>query len=188
MAELIKSESIPLGWLHPSQDGSDLAVDEFPAVMLVGTTTLIQRHLTRPALEPFGFGIPEWRLMAYLHLRPGSWLGDIDKEMWMDKAQISRTLESLVRRNLAQRRPDPAHLSRQLIALTALGRSVYMEALQAIRQTQADMLLALGGAERAALFSALAKLRSVAKNRAPVEEKLRKAAPRKRQRPAPGQG
>ena len=63
-ATLMRGLPMPAAWRQPDSLGEGLTVDAFPGVLLVGTATLIQRHLTRPALEPLGIGVPEWRLLA----------------------------------------------------------------------------------------------------------------------------
>lgn len=157
-----RRRALPPSWSRPEPDGSGLDVAEFPSVLLVGTATLIQRHLTRPALELHGIGVPEWRLIAFLSVKGPNAASAMAAQMWMDKAQISRALEALIARGLARRTADPTHGRRQLVQLTAQGKRLYAHAFATARRQQSELLSALTPGERAGLFSALAKLRELA--------------------------
>lgn len=165
-ATLMRGGPMPAAWRQPDAQGQGLTVDAFPGVLLVGTATLIQRHLTRPALEPLGIGVPEWRLLAFLAVKGSSSAAAMNAEMWMDKAQISRALATLVERGLVRREADPTHHKRQLLRLSTAGRRLHAKAMAAARAQQAQLLLALTPQERAGLFSALAKLRRLAESAA----------------------
>ena len=157
---------LPRAWREPDETGQALAVEDFPTVLLVGTATLIQRHLTRPALAPHDIGVPEWRLLAFLGVKGVSSAAAMTEEMWMDKAQISRVLENLVVRGLVRRDADPTHHKRQLVRLSAAGKRLHARALASARRQQAQLLRALDPDERAGLFSALGKLRRLAEGAA----------------------
>ncbi|MDH0867347.1 MarR family winged helix-turn-helix transcriptional regulator [Mitsuaria sp. GD03876] len=154
--------TVPDSWRDPTPDGQTLAMVDFPGVLLVGATTLIQRHLTRPALEPHELGVPEWRLLAFLHENGRSVAGEIASRTWMDKAQISRVLDALVARGLARREADPQHRQRLLVELTAKGRKVHALAFEATRRKQSELLAALTLSERKGLYTALKKLQAFA--------------------------
>lgn len=165
MFSLIRSKTTPASWKKPHSAGTNIAVDEFPSVLLVGTTTLVQRYLVKPVLDSFDLGIPEWRLLAYLKLNPESSLGEITRSMWMDKAQINRALLALTDKNFVTRQADPRHGSRLLVRLTSEGAAAFDAALKPVQRTQAELLQALDPLEREALYSALAKLRDLAEER-----------------------
>jgi len=154
--------ALPDSWREPTPDGAALAMVDFPSVLLVGTGTLIQRHVTKPVLETLSLSVPEWRLLAFLHENGRSVAGEIASHTWMDKAQISRVLETLVERSLVRREADPLHRQRQLVDLTAKGRRLHAQAFKATRRLQSELLLALSPSERKGLFGALNKLRALA--------------------------
>lgn len=154
--------ALPDSWREPAPGGVTLAMGDFPSVLLVGTGTLIQRHVTKPVLETLALSVPEWRLLAFLHENGRSVAGEIASRTWMDKAQISRVLEALVERGLVSREADPLHRQRQLVALTAKGRRLHAQAFEATRRLQSELLLALSPSERKGLFGALNKLRALA--------------------------
>ncbi|MDN3922546.1 MarR family winged helix-turn-helix transcriptional regulator [Roseateles violae] len=153
---------LPDSWNRPAPDGATLAMVDFPSVLLVGAVTMIQRHLTRPALEPYELGVPEWRLIAFLHENGRSVAGEIASRTWMDKAQISRVLDALIDRGLVSRDSDPKHRQRFLVELTAKGRRLHGQVFEATRQLQSQLLLALSAAERKGLYTALKKMQSFA--------------------------
>ena len=154
--------ALPESWRNPTPDGSELAMTDFPSVLLVGTSTLLQRYVTRPALEPHGLGVPEWRLLAFLHESGRCAAGDIANRTWMDKAQISRVVEALIDRELVQRQADPQHRQSQFLELTEQGRQLHDQTFESMRRLQSELLLTLTASERKGLFSALKKLQLVA--------------------------
>jgi DNA-binding MarR family transcriptional regulator len=139
--------------------------------MLVGVSTLIQRHLTRPALEPHGLGVPEWRLLAFLHENGRSVAGEIASRTWMDKAQISRVLEQLIERGLVKREADPQHRQRLLVELTAKGKRLHAQAFEATRRMQSALLMSLSVSERKGLYAALRKFQAFAESAAEAGDK-----------------
>ena len=173
--------ALPDSWREPTPDGATLAMGDFPSVLLVGTGTLIQRHVTKPMLETMALSVPEWRLLAFLHENGRSVAGEIASRTWMDKAQISRVLEALVERGLVRREADPLHRQRQLVELTAKGRRLHAHAFEATRRLQSELLLALSPTERKGLFGALTKLRALAEAAGcAAEEPTEAPAPKKR--------
>ncbi|MDN3922513.1 MarR family winged helix-turn-helix transcriptional regulator [Roseateles violae] len=153
---------LPDSWRDPLPDGSTLAIRDFPGVLMVGTATAIQRNLTKPALDVFELGLPEWRLLSFLHENGRSIAGEIASRTWMDKAQISRVLDALVARGLVQRDSDPQHKQRLLVELTNRGRQLQAQSFKATRGRQSELLTVLALSERKALFSALKKLQRFA--------------------------
>ena len=172
--------ALPESWREPTPDGATLAMADFPSVLLVGTATLIQRHVTRPALEPHELGVPEWRLLAFLHENGRSVSGEIASRTWMDKAQISRVLEALIERGLVRRDADPQHRQRLLVELTAKGKRLHALAFEATRKLQSELLLALSPSERKGLFSALKKLQGLAEAAASAPAEVAPAPARKK--------
>jgi DNA-binding MarR family transcriptional regulator len=156
------ADPLPASWREPTSDGHDLAMRDFPSVLLVGASTLLQRNLTRPALEPHELGVPEWRVLAFLHENGRSAAGDMSNRMWMDKAQISRVLEALIERELVRREGDPNHRQRLFMELTAKGQRRYAQALESTRRIQSELLLALTPSERKGLYAGLKKLLRIA--------------------------
>ncbi len=175
--------ALPESWRDPMPDGSTLALMDLPNVLLVGTTTLIQRNLTRPVLEPFELGFPEWRLLAFLREFGCSVAGEIASRTWMDKAQISRGLDSLVARGLVRREADPQHLQRLLVELTAKGIRLHDHVFDAVRKVQSTLLMELTLAERKALYSGLKKLQKFAEDAKTDGAVVAAAAPKPKAKP-----
>ena len=76
----------------------------------------------------------------------------------MDKAGISRAIEALLRKNLAERHIDPAHARRRIVAITPAGRRTMKRVLPFAMRERASILRLLSANERTVLDSAFAKL------------------------------
>ena len=150
--------ALPPSWRRPSADGTDLDVELFPSVLMLGAATLVQRQLVRPLLEGFGIGVAEWRVLISLHRFGPASSADIVNRSWMDKAQISRAVVQLERQRCLLRSSDPAHGERQILSLTPRGRALYQRVMVLARQQQAQLLGLLTEGERKALYAGLQKI------------------------------
>lgn len=77
-----------------------------------------------------------------------------------DKALVSRSLQTLAERGLAQVDADPEHGKRLVCKITPKGRRLYVKVLPRAKAAQAEILALLDPDERVALYSALGKLKN----------------------------
>lgn len=151
-------ENVPSGWLEPLATGENIDVLDSPSMYLNSINVMLQRNVTKPILEPMGIGVPEWRLLLFIETFGTNSLGALAKSMWMDRAQINRSIQTLTEKGFLQRHADPTHSVRFLINITPEGRNTLNHARVKIAEIQAEMLLLLDRDERATLYRALTKI------------------------------
>jgi DNA-binding MarR family transcriptional regulator len=146
------------GWGELSDSGAELRFEDFLTVKLGRLHSLVQREVAA-WLEPYGLSLPEWRMLAgwgggYSELE----MREIARISAMDKAAISRAVDGLLEKGYAERRVDPAHANRRIIAITPAGRQVMEQVFPAAQREQAWLLRQLEPDERRCLDSALMRL------------------------------
>ncbi|MEN9904072.1 MAG: hypothetical protein RLZZ555_637 [Pseudomonadota bacterium] len=100
-------------------------------------------------LRGCGLSLPETRCMAAIGSFPKSLtINDVSFETNLDKAQVSRSVKSLVERGLVSRRPCPIDGRATLLSLSATGQSVWEQVMLLIEQRNQDLLGCLSESER----------------------------------------
>ena len=139
-----------------------LNVDQFPAFWLTCLSGLVQKNLTRYYLEPYGLGLPEWRVLCFVGSQKTVSLREVNKRSWMDKGQISRVCDVLEKRGLIKRTPDPSHGRRHVLSITEEGEALYKEVIPIARRHQASLLTVLTKRERRVLYECFGKIEQAA--------------------------
>ena len=119
---------------------------------------LMSRLAGRYLAREFNLTIAEWWMLAQLDEyspRTLRWLADAT---FTDKAQMSRAAAALVKRDLVQRRTDPADARSVLFSITTEGRSVSAASNAGRRAADRKLLSQLSDEERNSLFSSLEAL------------------------------
>ena len=80
---------------------------------------------------------------------------DLTRTLDVDKAQLSRALQTLKRRKLLKAEVDPGHAKKRLLSLTPAGRVAFTELEHGTRLRMESVLQPLGGAKRKKLVSSL---------------------------------
>ncbi|MEY4761736.1 MAG: transcriptional regulator SlyA [Pseudomonadota bacterium] len=97
----------------------------------------------------------EWRVLAVLGEEPAAPPGRIVAVAGVNKAAVSRAVNSLERRGLLMRRPAPEHRLRTQLFLTEAGQSVYSQGTQARSLGEDAVLDGLSAVERQRLLTSL---------------------------------
>jgi DNA-binding MarR family transcriptional regulator len=97
----------------------------------------------------------EWGIVAQLGERAPRSLIDLADGMGLDKAQISRSVSSLVRQGLVTRKTNPANSREVLIALTPRGSAANAAILEAGGRANEALLAGLTARERRDLAALL---------------------------------
>lgn len=104
-------------------------------------------------LKGCGLSLPETRCVAAIGSFPESLtVNDVSFETNLDKAQVSRSVKSLVERGLVSRRPSPIDGRAVLLSLSAAGHSVWQQVMQLIEQRNYDLMECLSEDERTLLL------------------------------------
>jgi DNA-binding MarR family transcriptional regulator len=145
-------------WRDVAESGEGLAYEDFLSFRLGRLNALVQREVTRKYVEPNGLTHPEWRVLARLARHGSIAMSELGRISLMDKAGISRAIEALLSKSLAERHIDPAHARRRIVAITPAGRRTMKRVLPFAMREQASMLRLLSEDERIVLDNAFAKL------------------------------
>lgn len=148
-------------WRRIADSGEDLRYSDFRSFRLGRLSTLIQHEVAVRYLELTGLSQPEWRVMARLAQHSAFEMRNLTRVSFMDKAAISRTVDRLIDKGLAQRVVDPAHHARRrIVAATPAGRCLMAKALPVAHREHAALLRELTADERERLGQLLHKLTS----------------------------
>ena len=84
---------------------------------------LVRRRLA-PTLDSYGLHLEHWQILAVLLAQPGLRMSDLAEAAVLPPASLTRHVDKLVERALVIRRIDPKDKRSQVVALSAMGRSV----------------------------------------------------------------
>jgi len=135
-----------------------LDLDRFLPYRLSVLSNRVSGAIARQYSDRFGLTIPEWRAMAVLGGTPGLSAREVAERTAMDKVQVSRAIESLVRARRVARVADAADGRIQRLSLTAKGRAIYDDVVPLALHLEDVLLSALKPEERHTLGALMAKL------------------------------
>ena len=156
-------------WREVAESGEGLAFEDFLSFRLGRLNTLLQRETTRRYLDPFGLTHPEWRVLARLNGHVSIEMSQLTLTSLMDKAGISRAVEMLLGKGLAQRHAHPANAKRRIVAITPAGRRAMRKVLPLALREQAALLRLLSAQERTMLDGVLSRLTQALQGSAEVQ-------------------
>ena len=135
-----------------------LDLERFLPYRLSVLSNRVSDAIARQYSDRFGLSIPEWRAMAVLGGTPGLSAREVAERTAMDKVQVSRAIDSLVRARRVARAADATDGRIQRLSLTAKGRAIYDEVVPLALHLEGVFLSALKPEERRVLDDLLAKL------------------------------
>lgn len=161
-----QAEALPqtCPWLEPGEQGENLEIQDFPTFLILRLANLTKGHLTRRYLDPFGISLPEWRLLALMARYGTLPFSDVTAGSSMDKGQVSRTLQSIHRKELVKltsvtavaRVRGSAMSPRVEVSISPKGRALFQKILPIARGHQLELLNLLSVEERT-VFHAVAR-------------------------------
>src|SRR5690349_17243119 len=132
--------------------GNPLGTSEFVLSRRVMTlANLLRRAATIRYRRLIDLKPGEWGVVAQLGERAPRNLVDLAGSMGLDKAQISRSVSSLVRQGFVTRKVNPANSREILMALTPRGAAAYRTIVKAGAKANSFLLAATGARERVRL-------------------------------------
>ena len=140
-----------------------LDLDRFMPYRLSVLTNRVSSAIARHYSDRFALTIPEWRAMAVLGGTAGLSAREVAERTAMDKVQVSRAIESLMRAGRVQREADASDGRVMRLSLTARGRAIYDEVVPLALDLEQIFLSTLTAQERRTLESLLDKLSRQAK-------------------------
>ena len=138
--------------------GAKLDLEHFVPYRLSVLSNRVSGAIARQYSDRFGLSIPEWRVMAVLGGTPGLSAREVAERTAMDKVQVSRAVESLMRARRMARAGDAADGRVSRLSLTAKGRAIYDEVVPLALHLEEVFLSALKPEERRQFDALMAKL------------------------------
>src|SRR4029077_17473423 len=135
-----------------------LDLEHFVPYRLSVLTNRVSSAIARQYSDRFALSIPEWRAMAVLGGTEGLSARDVAERTAMDKVQVSRAIESLVRARRVQRQADASDGRIMRLSLTPRVRAIYEEVVPLALHLEELFLSALARDERRTLEMLLDKL------------------------------
>lgn len=149
----------PCPWDDLTPDGTGLDVHDFLTTMFSHTSNGLRRAITFPYAEEFDLSVSEWRLLSVLAAAGSLAFPDLVAESSADKAQVSRTLQLMTKRELVEVEAPPTGRKGMVVHLTQAGQALYERVMPQAQRSQATMILSMTPHERRTLYALLLRLR-----------------------------
>ena len=118
----------------------------------------VSEALARIYRERYGFGIPEWRVLATLGQYGEITARGISEHAMMHKTKVSRAVANLETRGLIERHANASDKREAHLRLRPEGRRVYLDLVPRALAFTAELEAALSAADRHTLDTMLDKL------------------------------
>lgn len=136
----------------------ELDLTQFLPYRLNHLADRISQGLSTIYSERFGISIPEWRVLAWISHKEVLTAKQICDFTSMDKARVSRAVQSLEGRELISRTPSSSDQRMQYLRLTGDGEALLSELIPAAHAWEAEVVASLSAAEFRDLFNVIGKL------------------------------
>ena len=133
-------------------------LERFMPYRLSVLTNVVSGSIAAMYQRRFGLGIPEWRVIAVLAMRPGLSAAEVAACTGMDAVAVSRAVGRLLRSGRLRRTTAEADRRRSVLDLTPAGLAVYRQVAPLALEYERDLLGGLDAREAAALDSIVRKL------------------------------
>jgi DNA-binding MarR family transcriptional regulator len=135
-----------------------LELDGFLPYQLNLLANVVSQGLSTIYAERYGFGIPEWRVIATLGQFETMTAKQIGAHSHMHKTKVSRAVGNLLRRRLVQKRANRQDLREAFLSLTREGRLIYDDLVPVAQRFAADLSEGFTSQEREQLDTLLRRL------------------------------
>jgi DNA-binding MarR family transcriptional regulator len=167
MATKLKLDGVSANpWENVTDSGRGLHIDQFLTFHLIRLANSAKTNVTRRYLIDHGLSVPEWRLLALAMRFAPLRFSEMVERSNMDKGQVSRTLQQMVKRGYISAKPIGPKTKRAretislpvIVSVTQKGRKLYETVLPVAQRHQARLLKTLSASERKMLHSVLTRL------------------------------
>jgi DNA-binding MarR family transcriptional regulator len=128
-----------------------LRLDAFLPFRLSVASNAVSRLIARSYETRYGLKVAEWRLIAVLAETDGLTQQAIVERTVMDKVTVSRAVQGLMERRLAQRAPNPKDARSHMVSLTSEGKALHAEVAPIALATERRLIEGLTAGEVAEL-------------------------------------
>ncbi len=144
--------------------GPTLELESFLPYRLNVLASVVSHGLSSIYTHRYGFGIPEWRVMATLGQFGAMTAKDIGAHSHMHKTKVSRAVASLTKRRLIQRKANRQDLREAFLSLTSQGKAIYDDLVPVAQRFAAELAGGLTADEIAQFDALLAELTDRSRN------------------------
>jgi MarR family transcriptional regulator, lower aerobic nicotinate degradation pathway regulator len=109
-------------------------------------------------LTPLGITVPQWRILAVLHERPGCTMNELAEVTTVDRTTLTRALDRMVASGLAERHDDPQDRRSVRLWLTAPGKDMFRRVLPRVVQQNERAVRGFSAAELATFRAQLHRM------------------------------
>lgn len=120
--------------------------------------TMAERSGQLRVSREFGLNLSEWRALGLIHALEPVTLAGLAAELYLDKAQISRSVSDLIRKGLVSYSASSRDRRQTLFGLTAAGRRLHGRVLAFTAERNAIITQFLSAGEKAELSRLLDKV------------------------------
>lgn len=121
-------------------DARRLELEGFLPYRLNVLASTVSQALSGLYARRYGFGIPEWRVIATLGQFGTITAKDIGRHSHMHKTKVSRAVSTLTRRKLVARRANRQDLREAFLSLSPEGRAIYDDLVPVALEFEARLL------------------------------------------------
>ena len=142
----------------PRRPPARIELDRFLPYRLSVLTNVVSGAIAAMYQRRFALGIPEWRVIAVLAMRPGLSAAEVAACTGMDAVAVSRAVGRLLRSGRLRRDTADDDRRRSVLDLTPAGLAVYRQVAPLALAYERELLAGLDAHEAAALDSIVRKL------------------------------
>lgn len=142
---------------------SELTIKELLSYRIHQVSSQMSRSAALQYRNSFDVSLGEWRALALLGAGAALSLNELARAADLDKAQMSRIVAGLDKRELIAREEGPTRGQTVRLTLTRRGQTLYRKLIEAAQKRNDAFLTCLTPQERKVLDSALVKLSTLAR-------------------------
>jgi len=143
--------------------GSELTIKDLLSYRIHQLSSQMSRSAALQYRHNFDVSLGEWRALALLSAGPELSLNELARAADLDKAQMSRIMAGLIKRELVAREQGPTRGQTARLTLTRRGQALYRRLITAAMTRNEAFLAVLSPQERKVLEDALQKLSTLAR-------------------------
>lgn len=108
----------------PDEHAKELTIERMLGQRMHAFSNMISGNFYRRTEQPFGIGLPEWRVLRSAIIAPGTSQVEIASVEGLNVMNVSRAVAGLRRKGLLDAQPDPADRRRSKLYPTELGAAM----------------------------------------------------------------
>ena len=142
-------------------DDQEKSVDHFISFQISRVNRLLKRQAIQILAKHSDFALIEWQVISTIAASTSNSVADLTGNAAIDKAQFSRGLALLVKRDFVEKRPHATDARTSTVRMTKKGRDAFEQIMPHMRTRDQTLRVGLTEAEQRNLSRILKKLEDV---------------------------